>query len=140
MIVDQETSAEILANIGDGEDVGVEGRADENAVGGSFSGLRFQRKAVFPRETLRDDRRARVATAGPGFAQGDGEPHGGGGAAPRRGVHVGADETAHVRGPRVSDEVRAIRESLIGLARLAPRKRRRSPPAKGRRVARRRLR
>lgn len=48
VIVDKETAAAILAPIGDG--VGVDGRADEDAVGDLFRELRFQRKSVFRAE------------------------------------------------------------------------------------------
>jgi type VI secretion system protein ImpA len=50
VIVDQETAAAILAAIGDGDGVGIDGRQDEGAAGDLFRELRFQRKSVFRAE------------------------------------------------------------------------------------------
>lgn len=50
MIVDEETAAAILAPIGDEGGIGVDGRADEDAVGDLFRELRFQRKSIFRAE------------------------------------------------------------------------------------------
>jgi len=50
VIVDEETAAAILAVIGDGDGVGVDGREDEGPAGDLFRELRFQRKAVFRAE------------------------------------------------------------------------------------------
>ena len=48
VIVDDETAAAILAPIDEG--VGVDGRADEGAIGDLFRELRFQRKSIFRAE------------------------------------------------------------------------------------------
>jgi len=50
VIVNEETAAAILAVIGDGDGVGIDGREDEGEAGDLFRELRFQRKAVFRAE------------------------------------------------------------------------------------------
>jgi type VI secretion system protein ImpA len=50
VIVDEETAAAILAEIGDGDGVGIDGREDEGDAGDLFRELRFQRKSVFRAE------------------------------------------------------------------------------------------